>query len=250
MWRLEKMDNVALVVNTHSSYSDLWNMFFDKKNHYFPNIKTYVFSDSGEFDENCTVVHYDKDKNFRSQFLSCIGAVKEDYCIFISEDYILCDYPNEELLNRYMGVLEEHKYLSFVRLLKGASFGEPNFKGHKDLFELSNVLPYFYSQSAALWKTKHLEAIFAKGPDLHIAGTNEDQQFEIAANKVCQHLDMRGLYSYHGEPKRGIYHHDSVVFPHIATAIIKGKWNLSEYPKELTPLLEEYNINPELRGIH
>ena len=36
----------------------------------------------------------------------------------------------------------------------------------------------------------------------------------------------------------------------IATAIIKGKWNLSEYPTELTPLLEKYNINPEVRGIH
>ena len=188
------MDNIALVVNTHSSYGDLWEMFFDKKREHFPDIKTYVFSDSGDFEPEHTVVYYDRRKNFRSQFLSCIGSVQEEYCIFVSEDYILCDHPDEGLLTKYTNILEEH--------------------------------------------------------NLHIAGTNEDQQFEIAANKVCQHLDMRGLYSYHGEPKRGIYHHDSIVFPHIATAIIKGKWNLSEYPTELTPLLEKYNINPEVRGIH
>ena len=179
------MDNIALVVNTHSSYGDLWEMFFDKKREHFPDIKTYVFSDSGDFEPEHTVVYYDRRKNFRSQFLSCIGSVQEEYCIFVSEDYILCDHPDEGLLTKYTNILEEHKYLSFIRLLKGASFGEPNFKGHPDLYELSNVLPYFYSQSAALWRTKDLQTIFAKGPDLHIAGTNEDQQFEIAANKVC-----------------------------------------------------------------
>ena len=182
--------------------------------------------------------------------MSCIGEVKEEYCIFISEDYILYDRPDADCISRYIEILDEYKYLSFIRLLKGMSFNEPNFKNHKDLYELSNVLPYFYSQSAALWRVDDLSAIFKAGPDLHIAGENEDQQFEVAANRTCQELGMRGLYCYHGEPKRGIYHYDSVVFPHIATAIIKGKWNLSEYPDKLTPLLEKHNIDPTKRGIY
>jgi len=244
------MDNLALVVNTHFSYRDLWGMFFDRIKEYFPGVKTYVFSNEGDFDPEYKAVYYDENQNFRSQFLSCIGEVKEKYCIFISEDYILYDYPDEKLLTRYIDVLDEYKYLSFIRLLKGMSFNEPNFKNHKDLYELSNVLPYFYSQSAALWRVSHLSAIFKAGPDLHIAGEDENQQFEVAANRTCQELDMRGLYCYHGEPKRGIYHYDSVAFPHVATAIIKGKWNLSEYPDELMPLLEKHNIDPTKRGIY
>ena len=244
------MNNLALVVNTHSSYGDLWNIFFDQLKKHFPEVKTYVFSDKGEFDSEYEVCYYDDKQNFRSQFLSCIGKVEEEYCIFISEDYFLYDSPDRKLLEKYMSVLDEYQYLSFVRLLKGMSFGEPNFKGHDDLYELSNSFPYFYSQSAALWRTEHLEVIFLNGPDLHIAGTDENQQFEIAANETCQKLDMRGLYCYHGEPKRGIYHYDSVVFPHIATAVVKGKWNLAEYKEEMTSLLEKYGIDPSVRGVY
>ena len=238
------------MVNTHSSYGDLWPIFFDQLEKYFPYVKTYVFSDTGEFDAKYEAHYYDGKQNFRSQFLSCINKVSEEYCIFISEDYFLCGEPDKDILMKYMEILDEYNYLSFIKLLKGMSFGEPKFKDHDDLYELSNSLPYFYSQSSSLWRTRHLEAIFQNGPDLHIAGTVADQQFEIAANKTCQEMGLRGLYCHHGEPKRGIYHYDSKVFPHIATAIIKGKWNLSEYSKELYPLLERYNINPMERGIH
>ena len=49
--------------------------------------------------------------------------------------------------------------------------------------------------------------------------------------------------------KRGLYHYDSTIFPYIATAINKGKWNMSEYSKELDFLFKEYNVNPFERGI-
>ena len=52
-----------------------------------------------------------------------------------------------------------------------------------------------------------------------------------------------------GERKRGMYHCDSIVFPYIATAINKGKWNYNEYQKELDILFLEYNMNPFERGI-
>ncbi len=52
-----------------------------------------------------------------------------------------------------------------------------------------------------------------------------------------------------GERKRGLYHYDSLVFPYTATAINKGKWNMSEYSKELNEMFLEHNINPFERGI-
>jgi hypothetical protein len=51
------------------------------------------------------------------------------------------------------------------------------------------------------------------------------------------------------EKKRGIYHYDSEVFPYVATAIVKGKWNFSEYPKELEEVLSFCEIDKKLRGI-
>ena len=51
------------------------------------------------------------------------------------------------------------------------------------------------------------------------------------------------------EKKRGLYHYDSFVYPYVATAINKGKWNLKEYTEELNPIFDEYNINPFERGM-
>jgi hypothetical protein len=38
------------------------------------------------------------------------------------------------------------------------------------------------------------------------------------------------------------------VFPHIATAFVKGKWNLKEYSHELSPLLKQFGIDINKRG--
>ena len=62
--------------------------------------------------------------------------------------------------------------------------------------------------------------------------------------------NIKGLYYYNNEPKRGSNHYDSELYPYIATALVKGKWNLSEYQKELGDLLEEYKLNVSKRGVY
>jgi len=244
------MRDVCLVINTFSKYSDVWQMFFDSLDKHFPDIKRYVFVDQGEPDKKSTTIHYKKEDLFRTQFISCIEKVPEKYCIFISEDYVLYDDVRTDLLERYRDVLDENKNLSFIKLVKGMDFGEPRYKNHDDLYRMSNLFPYFYSQSASLWRTRDLEKIFKNTKDSHIAGQDMSQQLEILANYTCQMLDIQGLYCYNGERKIGIYHHDNIVFPHIATALVKGKWNLSEYGDKLRPLLEKYGIDPQERGIY
>ena len=62
-------------------------------------------------------------------------------------------------------------------------------------------------------------------------------------------MGMKGVYHYDNEPKRGGNHYDTNVYPYIATALVKGKWDVSEYPNELPPILVENNIDHNLRGI-
>ena len=59
---------------------------------------------------------------------------------------------------------------------------------------------------------------------------------------------MKGVYHYDNENKRGLNHFDSSVYPYVATALVKGKWNLSEYKKELGDILESKNIDINQRG--
>lgn len=63
------------------------------------------------------------------------------------------------------------------------------------------------------------------------------RQFEPHVQQVCRDLKIKGLFHYNQEPKRGDHHYDSSVYPYIATAIVKGQWNLSGYPEELGNIL-------------
>ena len=78
----------------------------------------------------------------------------------------------------------------------------------------------------------------------------ENKQFNIwEFEDKINHVDLHFMSKVGYERKRGLYHYDSTVYPYIATAINKGKWNVSEYQEELNPIFEEYNINPFDRGI-
>ena len=57
------------------------------------------------------------------------------------------------------------------------------------------------------------------------------------------------MYKTGTEKKRGIYHCDSTIFPYISTAIVKGKWNETEYKNELTEIFNEFNIDKTIRGV-
>ena len=74
------------------------------------------------------------------------------------------------------------------------------------------------------------------------------KDFENYASFVCKKLNIKGLYQYGGEPKRGLYHYDSRVYPYVSTAISAGKWNTREYKQELAILAEEYKLDLNSRG--
>jgi len=248
------MSDIALVVNTVHKNSDLWGMFFARLEKYVSKDffkRKYLFTDkvNESVPEDFEVVLYDESEMYREQFLTGIKEVQEDYCIYISEDYILYDNIKEDLLLKYKDVMAKDG-ISFVKLFKGSVVETPfvPYKDYDDLFILEKNLPYYYSQSATLWKTRDLESIHEKGPNLHIANIDWENSFEWNANDICLKLGLEGLFVFRKEARRGMYHYDSSVFPHIATALVKGTWNISEYEKELRPLLEEYKIDSSKRG--
>lgn len=243
------MKNYCLVVNTVSTCRDLWGMFFGQLEKHYPGNKVYVFTDDGEgIPDSCEVVRYDPRDNFRTQYLRCLKSVKEDFLLNFNEDYILYGDVEKDAINEYVSLLAKDDAISFIRLTRGSNITPSKYKNREDLFFLDNKAEYFYSQTVAIWKKSVLEKIHEMGPDVHIAGKRTKLQFEVEANKVCSRLDIKGLLSYRNEPKRGLVHYDSSIVPYIASALVKGKWNLGEYEKELAPILMEYGIDYKKRG--
>jgi hypothetical protein len=94
---------------------------------------------------------------------------------------------------------------------------------------------------ATIWKTEDYIKIMNGVKDPKWLENKNYNNFMIQNN-------IKGLYYYNNEPKRGGAHYDSEIYPYIATALVKGKWNLSEYKKELGDILESNNIDINQRG--
>jgi len=247
------MSKIALVINTISKNSDVWEPFFDSIDLHVPqNLfnKKYVFVDDhlSKIPKGYDIITYDTNKTYKQQFCSCISKVKEEFCVYVSEDYILYNDVDDEKISSFLKTMNSDKQLSFIRFMRGGVYNGPFQEYSKNLFYVPLEQDYFYTNQAALWRTRDLEMVHNKGPNLHIANLDWQNSFEYQATKTCREIDMKGLFCYYSERKRGMYHYDSIVFPHISTALVKGKWNISEYPKEMTKIVKKYRINVRERG--
>jgi len=188
------------------------------------NVESYLYKNN----EPYWAVWYDAIKTFRS-----------DYFIYLQEDFILYDDVWEERIFRYVDFLKDNPQYSFVRLLKATSFKDK--KLYDTLYEVESSNKNVFAMQPTIWRSEdYLKLLDA---------TREPKWLEPPSyrNQMIK-MGMKGAYHYDGEEKVGKHHYDSCVYPYIATALVKGKWNMSEYGDELTPLFEKYDIDPNIRG--
>jgi len=243
------IEDLCVVVNTVSSCKDIWEMFVKQIKKHFPNQKVYVFSDEDdELFNDFEVILYNKNHDFRTQYYNCLSHVEEKYCLNMNDDYIL--YKDVDLisLNNIVDILKKDPLISFIRVGKG--FNNTDTTYSEKLYYLNPFFPFFYSQTVAVWDTKTLLKIHELCPPSSIGRKDDLPQLEEIANQVCTYLNLKGLYYYNNENQRGSAHYDSEIFPYIASALVGGKWNLIEYPNELLPLISEYNIDLQKRGLY
>jgi len=226
--------NMISVVYTNQKYKDVYDIFI-KEYKKFNKIDIFKIS-------NCDADSiYDPQEPYYKHWVNALKKIKQDYFIYHQEDFILYNQVNEEKLNFCKSFLENNKQYSFIRLIKsGENLG--NKMICENIYEIARDSFPLYSMQATIWKK-----------DVFIQLYEEAQQnkwFECEEyEKACFKLGIQGLYYYNNENKRGMNHCDSSIYPYIATAVVKGKWNLSEYFNELYPLLKENNIDINKRGV-
>jgi len=239
------MKELALIIDTNSRYSDVWAPCFGRLERFFPkNIKKYIFVDipSKEIPDDIYPIYYDDKDTYRNQFLSCLEQIDEEYILYSSEDYLLYGQVHEEKLRRLIDILDTD-CANFVKLIKGPE-SVARYKHYTDIFSIDPTDRNFFAQQASIWRTRDFESVFRASPS-----TNGRMQQEPQGSEVCQRIGIINGLQHHNEGnKRGIFHYDSTIFPCIATAVVKGKWNISEYFTELMDVFEEYNIDMNLRG--
>lgn len=227
---------VPLIIYTHSDYKDVWKLLFGQLKKYLPNQKVYVLSNSehSEIPDEYTTIVYDDSKIYTERLKYCLSQIDEEVVLFQHEDMILFDEPKVELFNKYINYVKK----DMVDSVKLIYVMENDVVSDIDSTLISNQYSKFSIQPTLI-KLKNFVSLLESTQPLNI------WDFELAVPAEGKHYMVR----LGEERKRGMYHCDSIIYPYIATAIVKGKWNYGEYMKELDKLFNEYGIVPFERGI-
>ena len=245
---MSNIENLAIVTYTNSNCNDIWPVYFGQLDRYAGNIKSYVFSDKKpEKDfKNHKFILYDNNEPYYKQYTKCLDSVSEDYVIYCQEDFIMYDFVNEAALARYINFLNTSDY-SFVRLIRSGFTEIDHGLKHiaEDIYDANTLNPesFSFQMQATIWLKSDMIKLYkqAKSP----------LWLEPAAPwKECiRDLGIKGSYCYNGEEQKGKYHWDTKVYPHIVSAVQKGKWNTLQYDGMILEILNEYGIDPTLRGV-
>ena len=238
------MNNLALITWSNTEYSDIWPPYFGRLERHFPNFKkSYIFLNekSDRVPERHMQLINNEKQLFYKRFLKGLNEIEEDYVLYLQEDHIFYDDVDQEKIEQLLVVLKESDY-SFIRLIKSGELHGTEIE--ENLFEIPFHSQYIFSQQSAIWKKEDLIKIF------NFFRPKTYRDVENYGTIAMRNLRKTGCYYYDGGEQRGSLHYDSGVFPYIATAVCKGKWNINQYPEELGKALKEYDIDIGIRGTY
>lgn len=227
--------SVPVIVYTHTDMRDVWPVFFGQFKKYIGDTKVYVAvnEDDTQLSDYIRIV-YDDSKEYTQRWKEILEQIEEDVFIFLHEDMILFDKVDFESLEKYIEYVKDDLAESVKLILAGDNFNEWPI----DKTLVTNQCAKFSIQPTITQK-KIFQQLVENLPPMNI--------WKFEESIVSSGRDF--MIKVGTERKRGIYHYDSTIFPYIATAINKGKWNMNEYTSELNKMFEEYEINPFERGI-
>ncbi len=237
------MDNLAFILYSHSSLSWVWEAFDKEQQEHFPiDCEKYVFTDGVDWDhyflENYHYVQYQNDWSYAKRMLKCLEDVEEEFVLFHHEDMIFYNEVDMNTFEYYMSVIQQNPQFAYLKLLRG---GVSNTSPQQFCFGIYSVPddePYRFAVQPAIWRKSALESI------LSACIENSIYELEEFASKYMKDNNIQCLFAYNEneDSKRGLYHWDNNQYPYIATALIKGKWNNSEYDIEIENLKRKYQL--------
>jgi hypothetical protein len=225
-----------LIIYSHTDYSDVWKPLFVSINKYLTSFRVTLFVNRfiENLNINCDQVIYDESLCYTERLKSCLEKTNIDFFLFMHEDMFLYDTPKYEYIERYFKHVETNLAKSIKLIPVGSNRYISKFDSTLYVTEYSK-----FSIQPTITSRFHLIDL------LNRYGPKNIWEFESS----IQNFGNEFVSILGSEKKRGIYHYDSEVFPYVATAIVKGKWNFSEYPKELEEVLSFCEIDKKLRGI-
>lgn len=234
-----KLDDLTILTHTHSDCEILWSPYFDSYDCFFPHKNHIVLINNYSQRINKEQQVYKETLNYSDRIIQSLEKIKTNFVLLSFEDMILYDNVNIKEMENIIELMKNEKELFFTRLIKSGIRSKVSYK--KNLFFLTKT-DFLFSLTPTIWRKEQLLSLLQNLKDLNI------WNLEIYGNNLMKNKELKALYYYNNEPPRG-GHYDSSIYPHICSAILKGKWNMVEYSDILTPIIERYDINIYDKGI-
>jgi len=233
---------MKLLLYTHTDCKDVWIIFFNQINQYLPNLEKIIFVNENDesIPNDYRKIFYDDKLSYTKRVSQCLNQIETEMILFMHEDMILFDKPDYEKINKFIELINKNE-ADFIKLIK-VDFGGDKKELHPNLIKTPRDL--MFSIQPTICKSDKLKNIFSL---FDCSGWD----FEKKVTAACLHFSYINCFmaSTETDKKRGSFHYDSNIFPYIATAIVKSKWNYSEYKNELDILFDKYKISKENRGV-
>lgn len=187
---------------------------------------------------------YDEALPYTGRLLQVLAQLTEEYVLFTHEDMPITQTPATSAIFDALRILKARPSNACVRLIRVGRSHLPGFllKLFKwNFIRIPRWSKWQFSIQPTLWKRERLMAM------LRSAGDQNIWDLEVHGQSSFRNLGLRGYQPATTGRKRGKHHGDSLIYPYVATAIVKGKWNISEYP-ELRQLTAAYDIDSQERG--
>ena len=234
--------NLTYVFYSHYDYSDVWPLMFGQSDKFLKNQKKVLFSNKvGEFNtDGWEVILYDESLPYQKRFASCLEKMNDEIIMIHHEDMFLMKTPKWDEIDKVIKLVEDNT-IDIIKVCKASYNNTASVRFSDNLYLNPNNL--LFAIQPTIIKKSTLHTIYDKTLGASI------WEFEKNSSLLVNMLGLKSCYYYDGsENKRGLYHWDSSLYPYIATAVVKGKWDVESYGEELRYLLKEYSIDENLRG--
>jgi hypothetical protein len=236
------------LIYSHSSFSDCWELAINQAIQNLPANCSAIYLLSERSDETLlkfeqqsqksriNLVTYDGTAEYTDRLIEVFSEISTKFslCYFVHEDMPLYSEINYTYLNTLLHYMN-HSQEYYIKLVDTTYVDEK--QDHTSFPGLvKNTGGYSISVQPALMKLDFMIP-FLSGFRQNIYGFEE----------LCTRANLT-FSAVAGTRKVGSYLLANTRFPHIATAISKGKWCTSEWGEELGYLAEKYQIDLSIRG--
>jgi hypothetical protein len=236
---------ICHIVYSHTDYSDVWPVYFPQTKKYFEYFShkvIFVNKKSDSVPDNYLQIIYKEKESYTERLINCFSQLKKlgfELCFFEHEDMFLYDYPKIDKIDKYVKAVDKG-YFDFIKLIKGGEFLSEESIIDETLFELKLESSWIFSIQPSIWNID----VF-----LRLINSHKGQgiwDFEEGAQRTCKNMKIRGAFSHGSGKKIGLHHFSNDVYPYVATAVVKGRWNIKEY-ELLEEILIKYKIDKNVR---